>query len=101
MNNNTMYGFTFYLRGKDYFVVTSYVNKTKNLARKILPEIGASITDGNVDYLLYLMQKAKCEIKTCNTDRKENRYYDISGENFGGKGSWINDGETIIIYLDK
>ena len=97
--DNKMYGFTFFLRGKDYFVETSQVKRTKTLARKILPEIGASITEGNIDCLLNMMKPAICEIKTCNTDRKENRYYDIYGENFGGVGSWLNDGETIIIKL--
>ena len=97
-----MEGFTFYLHGKDYFVETKQVNKTKKLAEKILPLIGASVTDGNIEALLYRMRKATCKICTChNTDRKENRYYEISGENFGGLGSWLNDGETIVLTLEN
>ena len=98
--NNIMNGFHFFLNGKDYFVETSRIKKTKTLARKILPLIGAKDTEGNAEYLLYLMRKATCEIRTCNTDRKENRYYEISGENFGGCGSWVDDGETIILVLE-
>ena len=98
---NIMNEFTFFNRGKDYFVVTSRTKKTKKLAEKILPMIGASVTEGNIEYLLWKMEKAVCEIRTCNTDRKENRYYEISGENFGGIGSWIDDGETIILRLEN
>ena len=97
-----MNGFTFYLHGKDYFIETKQVNKTRKLVEKILPFIGASITDGNIDCLLHKMRKATCKICTCNdTDRKEKRYYEISGENFGGLGSWVNDGETIVLNLEK
>lgn len=96
-----MNGFTFFLRGKDYFVETKQVYKTKKLAERILPLIGCSVTENNIGGLLYRMQKANCEIITCeNTDRKENRYYNIFGENFGGKGSWLDDGETIVLKLD-
>lgn len=96
-----MVGFTFYLHGKDYFVETLQKNKTKKLAEKILQLIGSSITDGNIEALLYRMRKATCRICTCyNTDRKENRYYEISGEDFGGLGSWVNDGGTIILKLE-
>ena len=97
---NTMNGFTFFLRGKDYFIETKQVNKTKKLASKILSMIGANLTDANMEYLIKIMQRANCEIRTCNTDRLEKRYYEIYGDNFGGIGSWIDDGETIVMRLE-
>ena len=96
--NNIMSGFHFFLNGKDYFVETSRIKKTKILARKILPLIGAKDTEGNAEYLLYLMRKATCEIK--KSACSERGYYEISGENFGGCGSWVDDGETIILVLE-
>jgi hypothetical protein len=95
-----LYGFTFYLRGKDYFITTTQTKKTTKLASTILPLIGCSVTEGNIQALLFKMSKATCEIKTCqNSNRTEKRYYDISGDDFSGRGSWIDDGETIIINL--
>lgn len=100
MENTIMNGFTFYLHGKDYFVETSQINKTKKLVEKILQLVGVNITSRNIECILLKMRKATCKICTCkNTDRKENRYYEISGENFGGLGSWLDDGETIILKL--
>jgi hypothetical protein len=96
-----MYGFTFLFRNKDYFVVTEQKNKTNKLAEKVLPLIGCSATDGNIQALLFRLTKAQCEIKTCeNSDRKVNKYYEISGENFAGRGSWVDDGATVIINLE-
>jgi hypothetical protein len=95
----TMYGFHFFLNGKDYFVETSHTRKTQNLARKILPMIGASDTEGNAKCLQNRMQKAKCEIKkSMCADRY---YYEISGDGFGGYGSWTDDGETIILKMEE
>lgn len=94
---NTMNGFTFFLHGKDYFVESSRVKKTRKLAENILPKINAPITDGNIDYLLYAMRKAKCEIKSLSDGRK---FYDIHGDNFGGCGSFVDDGLTIILRME-
>lgn len=101
-----MHGFTFFLNGKDYFVETSQVYKTSKLAAKILPALGLSrdevYKNGNIQALLYRMQKATCEVRTCeNTERKEKRYFEISGDGFGGRGSWVNDGETVLIRFDE
>lgn len=96
-----MCGFTFYLNGKDYFIKTAQVKKTEKLAEKILPLVGLSKTEANIKNMLFRLKKAECKIVTCkNTDRKENRYYEIFGENFGGIGSWLDDGETIVLTLD-
>lgn len=96
-----MQGFTFFLNNKDYFVETKRTNKTQNLAAEILPLIGCSVTEGNIKALLFRLNKANCEIKTAtNTDRKEKRYYEISGEGFGGCGGWLDDGSTILLKIN-
>lgn len=95
-----MQGFTFFLNNKDYFIETSRTNKTQKLAADILSLINCNITEGNIKALLFKLQKANCEIKTANTDRKEKRYYEISGENFGGRGGWLDDGSTVVLKID-
>ena len=98
--NGLMRGFTFFLNGKDYFVETSRSNKTQNLAAEILHLLGYSVAEGNIKALLFRLMKATCEIKIAeNADRKEKRYYEISGEGFGGCGSWIDDGSTVILKI--
>lgn len=94
-------GFTFFFKNKDYFVETKRTNKTQSLAAEILPLIGCSVTEGNIKALLFRLNRANCEIKTAtNTDRKEKRYYEISGEGFGGCGGWFDDGNTIILKVN-
>lgn len=96
-----MQGFTFFYNQKDYFIETKRTNKTKALAAEILPLIGCSVTDRNIQAMLYKLKRASCEIKTAsNTERKEQRYYEISGDGFGGCGSWLDDGNTIILKLN-
>lgn len=91
---NIMYGFTFQLGRKDVFVKTDYKNKTENLARKILQKIGLPENPDTRKELLYYLEKATCEVR--GTTRK---FYEISGENFGGRGSFVDDGMTMIIAL--
>ena len=94
-------GFTFFLNNKDYFVETSRTNKTQKLAADILDLLGYSVTEGNIKALLYRLNRATCEVKIAeNADRKEKRYYEISGEGFGGCGSWIDDGSTVILKIN-
>lgn len=96
-----MQGFTFFLNGKDYFIETKRTNKTQNLAAEILPLIGCSVTEGNIKALLFRLNRANCEIKTANNaSRKCKQYYEISGEGFGGRGGWIDDGETVILKIN-
>ena len=94
-------GFTFYLNKKDYFIETDRTNKTQKLATDILDLLGYSVTEGNIKALLFRLKKATCEIKIAeNANRKEKRYYEISGEGFGGCGGWIDDGNTVILKIN-
>ena len=93
-------GFTFFLNNKDYFVETKRTNKTQKLAADILDLLGYSVTEGNIKALLFRLKKATCEIKIAeNAGRKEKRYFEISGEGFGGCGGWIDDGSTVILKI--
>lgn len=96
-----MKGFTFPLGRKDVFVETERKNKTESLASMILKELV------NIDYdipdnpstrkeVLRCLQKAECEIHKLPNGRE---YYEIHGDSFGGKGSFVDDGMTIIIHL--
>lgn len=87
-------GFTLYANGKDYFFITDKVNKTKALAKEIcraalIPDAPSVIHD-----VLRNLQRATLEIKG-----EKRKYYEISGEGFGGKGSFIDDGNTVVIEL--
>lgn len=97
-----MTGFTFYLGGKDIFVETKLINKTQSLASKIFRKLinfGYDIPDNpeTRSELLHGIRKANCEIRRLPFGRE---YYEISGDGFGGKGSFVDDGMTIIIHLD-
>ena len=96
-----MKGFTFLYGKKDIFVQTELKNKTNNLAEKIIRGMvnaGYDIPDNPIirKEILYFLQRAECDIHTLSNG---NQYYEIHGENFGGRGSFINDGLTIIIKL--
>lgn len=90
-----MTGFTFPYGPKDVFVITDKRNKTKSLAQQILRKM--SLPDGRYEELLYYLRKAECDVHTLADGRK---YYEIHGDNFGGRGSFTDDGNTIIIKLD-
>lgn len=96
-----MKGFTLYVKGKDIFIETNRTRKTKDFAKLIIHKLngtGFDIPDDSsvVHDVLYYLQKAECEIKTLSNGKQ---YYDIHGENFGGKGSFVDDGNTVIIHI--
>ena len=92
-----MKGFTFQLGNKDVFIETTLKNKTEGLAKKILLKMGLPENPDTRRELLYWLQKATCEIKTLSSGRQ---FYEIAGENFGGRGSFADDGKTVIIRLE-
>ncbi len=102
-----MKGFTMPLGRRDVFIETSRKNKTEGLASEIIRKLNEIIENiVGIDLIddpttrkevLYYLQKAECEIRTLSNGKQ---YYEIHGENFGGKGSFVDDGMTIIIHLD-
>ena len=91
-----MTGFTFPLGSKDVFVETDKIRKTKALAKAILRKIGKPDNAGYIDALLWNIRKAECDIHTLSDGRQ---YYEIHGDGFGGRGSFVDDGNTVIIKL--
>ena len=96
-----MKGFTFTYGKKDFFIETEKKNKTQKLASEIFKKmvnLGIDIPDNPTTRyeLLYCMDKAECEIHTLSNGRQ---YYEIHGDGFGGRGSFVDDGNTIIIKL--
>ena len=94
-----MKGFTLTAKGKDYFFATDLKNKTKSLAKKIICSLNGTgefdIPDNasGIDEILWNLQKAECEIRTLSNGKQ---YYDIHGDDFGGRGSFVDDGKTVI-----
>lgn len=95
--NKSINGYTFYYKGKDMFVVTDKRIKTKKLIREILEKINYPVSNETVSQLSALLFKAKLELKNCS----RGDYYEIYGNNFGGCGSFVNDGKTVVIELNK
>lgn len=91
-----MRGFTFPYGKRDVFVETHRVNKTEKLASKILRKMMLPDNPDTRKEVLYWLRKAECEVRTLSNGRQ---YYEIHGEGFGGKGSFVDDGMTIIIRL--
>lgn len=90
-----MTGFYMWYKNKDLFFESERKNKTENLAREILNIINQPATSENIKAVIYRLLPAKCEIKECS----HGKYYEIHGENFGGRGSFIDDGKTEIFKL--
>lgn len=92
-------GFYIFFRGVDYFYSTEKKNKTDALTLDFLNKIQnhlnvfGNINAETIAYYKTAIQRATCEIRTMKNGRK---YYEISGENFGGCGSFVNDGQTVI-----
>lgn len=91
-----MTGFTFLLGNADVFVETNKTRKTKALVKEILHKLGKPDNASYVDALRYCLRKAECDIHTLPDGRQ---YYEIHGDGFGGRGSFVDDGKTIIISL--
>ena len=96
-----MKGFTFPFKFCDVFVETTRTKKNHTLASKIIRQLvnkGYDIPD-NPDVrseILSYLRKAECEIHTLPSGKK---YYEIHGDGFGGRGSLVGDGRTLIIKL--
>ena len=100
-------GYYLYLWNKEYFFVTDYERKTNKLIEKIIKSLNVSLMECNKIHLKDNLLKAKCEIKEVvypedfgeNKAGSKRKYYNIYGKNFSGFGSFVDDGQTIIINL--
>ena len=89
-------GFVFPLGNKDVFVITELKNKTESLARKILRKMSLPENPDTVREILYWLQRAEIDVKAIEG---KGAMFDIHGDGFGGRGSWVHDGKTIVIAL--
>lgn len=94
--NETLKGYTFYLNRKDYFVVTYHERKTIRLFLSVLRQMGLPCTESNAKYLMQKSQKATCTLQMLPDGTL---YYNITGENIGGLGSYYDDGNTVILFV--
>lgn len=97
-----MKGFTLYAKGRDYFFVTDCRNKTKALVKKVIRSLNGTgdfdIPDNaaGIDAVMYALDRAECEIRTLSNGKQ---HYEIHGDGFGGRGSFVDDGKTVIRTL--
>lgn len=87
----TKQGFYMYMFGKDCFIETSQTKKSKRLALEFVNAIQNkrnrfhNITDGDLEYVMYCMDRATLELR----EWKKGRDIEIHGELFGGHGTNI------------
>lgn len=96
MNSKLMKGLTFWMNQKDYFYETEQKNVTEQLVCKIMKS--ANLPKEKITDVCYRIRKANCKIVTLPNGRQ---YYEIYGHNFGGRGSFVGDGKTVIINCIK
>jgi hypothetical protein len=70
-------GFTFCIQGRDYFVPTKLVKRTKTAARKILCKLAYPTVTENIDWLFSHMQLCDMEITSYG--------YRLCGDHYGNK----------------
>lgn len=87
-------GFTFPYENKDVFVETEHKNVTRKLCMDICRKM--QIPDGRWQEVKYFLRPATLEVRTLSNGRQ---MYEIAGDNFGGRGSFTDDGLTIVIRL--
>lgn len=92
-----MKGFTFYYHGKDYFYETEKTRRTEALAREILQGFSFPDNVANRTILLLKLERAECELKTLGNGKQ---MWDIHGDGFGGHGSFVDDGRTVVLRAE-
>ncbi len=91
-----MKGFAFWYHDNDIFVISDKPRKSRTLVREAFKKMGINPSDGMVEVYYDLIRRAECEVKTLLSGRQ---YYDIHGKGFGGWGSFLDEGKTMIIKL--
>ena len=54
-------GFTFFLKGKDYFVPSALVKRTKKLAQRIIIALGYPETETNIEWMFQHIERCDME----------------------------------------
>lgn len=92
-----MVGFYIFIyNGLEVFIETQQKNKTRAFAKKVIAELKMDETEKLIQLFLWRLEQAVCEIREMRDGRQ---YYDIHGRNFGGCGTFVDDGHTKIIKI--
>lgn len=89
-------GFTIYAKGKDWFFVTGRKRKTETFVEEVCRQLKIPDNQWGLHDVRNGLLPATLEVKG-----QKRKYYEISGEGFGGRGSFCDDGMTVIVELDK
>ncbi len=89
-------GFTIYANGKDYFFVTGRKNVTETFVEEVCRHLKWPDNQWGKHEVRQGLRRATLEVKG-----QKRKYYEISGDGFGGCGSFCDDGMTVIVELDK
>lgn len=89
-------GFTIFVKGKDYFFVTDRKYITETLVKKVIRHLPVPDNQWGMHDVRNGLLPATLEVKG-----QKRKYYEISGDGFGGRGSFVDDGMTVIVELDK
>ncbi len=88
-------GFTIFANGKDWFFVTDRKNKTETLIKEVCRHLKWPDNQWGKFEVREGLRRATLEVKG-----QERKYFEISGDGFGGKGSFCDDGMTVVVELD-
>ena len=90
----TRSGYTAWIRGKDYFIISTAKKRTAADARKIATAAGLAENAAAIDYIYKVMQAGT--VKTYFSEKWKKNAVAIHTENAGSVG-YIEDGDAVII----
>lgn len=86
-----MPGFALYMNGIDYFFVSDKSRKTKDVVAAVRRALGLpAAADSEINRRL---ERGWIQTKTLVNGSS---FYEISGNNYGGHGSFVGDGKTLV-----
>lgn len=95
-NGETLSGFFVSLRGKECFFLTHAHSRTLQLAERVLAKVGMVNNPTTRREVCYWGRFAHCALKISPDGRE---YYDIAADLIGGRGTFVDDGKTILFDL--
>lgn len=92
----TLRGYFVTLRGKECFFRTRATRRSLELAQRVLHRAAMVDNPTNRREVCYWGHFARCVVRKDPAGRE---YYDISGDLIGGRGTFVDDGGTILFDL--
>lgn len=75
-------GFYFAIGNKEYFCVTNYQIVTDNFLSKIIQFLNCEDTEGNKQYLRYIITRGNCNLETHITNFGKCEWFTVEGKNY-------------------